>query len=252
VAPAAFLLDRAVLRVLAGNVPDGFGRALAHTILLASLAALIAVLAGLVIAYAMRITRTPGVALLARIAGLGYAVPGTIFAVGMLAPLAAIDNGMDAFARAHFGIGTGLVLSGSGAALVFAYVARYLAVALGGIEAGFHKVSPHLDMAARNLGRSSAEAAREIHLPLIRPALLAAGLLVFVDGMKELSATILLRPFNFETLSTLVYQQASRGLFEDGALAALTIVAAGLGPVILLARMSRPAELIGGDRDAGI
>ena len=131
-----------------------------------------------------------------------------------------------------------------------AYVARYLAVAAGGIEAGFQKVSPHLDMAARNLGRTSAEAMRDIHLPLIRPALAAAGLLVFVDGMKELSATILLRPFNFETLSTLVYQQASRGQFEDGALAALAIVAAGLGPVILLARIGRPADLAAGERGA--
>jgi iron(III) transport system permease protein len=246
--PALFLLEHALAYTWASGLPDGFAEALRHTLILAAVSATLAVLCGLVIAYAMRITRLPGVVLMARVASLGYAVPGTIFAVGMLAPLAAFDNWVDAFARAHLGFAMGLLLSGSGFALVLAYVLRYLAIASGGIEAGFQKVSPHLDMAARNLGRSSAEAVREIHLPLIRPALGAAALLVFVDAMKELSATLLLRPFNFETLATLVYQQASRGLFEQGALAALTIVAAGLGPVILLARMSRPAEMLAAGR----
>jgi iron(III) transport system permease protein len=247
-APALLLLDRALRRALRDGVPDGFAQALANTLLLAAVSALLAVLLGLIIAYAVRITRTPGVGLLARTASLGYAVPGTIFAVGMLAPLAAFDNALDDMMRRYFGLATGLLLSGSGFALVLAYVGRYLAVASGGIEAGFTKVSPHLDMAARNLGRTSFEAVREIHLPLVRPALAAAGLLVFVDAMKELSATLLLRPFNFDTLATLVYEQASRGLFEDGALAALAIVAAGLGPVILLAGMSRPADVIAGSR----
>lgn len=251
-APASFLAVRAVRRTLRSGLPDGFGPALAHTLVLAGIAAILAVLFGLVIAYAVRITRVPGVRLMARVAGLGYAVPGTIFAVGMLAPMAGFDNALDALMKRHFGFGTGLVLSGSGVALVLAYVGRYLAVASGGIEAGFEKVSPHLDMAARNLGRTSAEAMRDIHLPLIRPALAAAALLVFVDAMKELSATLLLRPFNFETLATLVYQQASRGLYEEGSLAALTIVAAGLGPVILLARMSRPVETGAGTRGASL
>jgi iron(III) transport system permease protein len=247
-APALLLLDRALRRALRDGAPEGFTQALANTLFLAAASAVLAVMLGLVIAYAVRITRTPGVGLLARMASLGYAVPGTIFAVGMLAPLAAFDNALDDVMRRYLGVATGLLLSGSGFALVLAYVGRYLAVASGGIEAGFEKVSPHLDMAARNLGRTSAEAVREIHLPLIRPALAAAGLLVFVDAMKELSATLLLRPFNFDTLATLVYEQASRGLFEDGALAALAIVAAGLGPVILLAGMSRPANVIAGNR----
>jgi iron(III) transport system permease protein len=249
-APALLLLDRALRRALRDGIPPGFANALANTVLLATIAASLAVALGLVIAYAVRITRTPGMGALARLASLGYAIPGTIFAVGMLAPLAAFDNALDDVMRRTLGVSTGLLLSGSGVALVLAYVGRYLAVACGGIEAGFEKVSPHLDMAARNLGRTSTETVREIHLPLLRPAIGAAVLLVFVDTMKELSATLLLRPFNFDTLATLVYEQASRGLFEEGALAALAIVAAGLGPVILLAGMSRPAEIIAGERGA--
>ena len=241
--PALRLAVLAVRATLAEGLPDGFAAALSHSVTLATIAATLAVAFGLTIAWSLRVTRTPGLHGLARLAGLGYAIPGTIFAVGMLTPLAAVDNAVNTLAKAWFGLAPGLILSGSGFALVLAYSVRYLSVAAGSIEAGFQKISPHLDMAARNLGRTSLQTVREIHVPLIRPALGTAALLVFVDVMKELSATLLLRPFDYDTLATLLYQQAARGLFENGALAALTIVAAGLGPVLLLAHLSRPADM---------
>jgi iron(III) transport system permease protein len=137
---------------------------------------------------------------------------------------------------------------GTGAAVVYAYVVRFLAVATGTMEAGFHKISPHLEMAARTLGRSRLSALTAIELPLLRPAVATAVLLVFVDAMKELPMTLLLRPFDFETLSTKVYSFAARGSFEQGAVAALAIVVAGFLPVLWLARTSRVP--LPGDMDA--
>src|SRR5690606_11479411 len=128
-------------------------------------------------------------------------IPGTVLAVGLLVPLATFDNAVDGWMRSLFGISTGLLLVGSGAALVLAYVLRFLAISVGATEAGFSKISPALDMAARSLGAGPARMAAEIHLPILSPALAAGALLVFVDCMKELPATLLLRPFNFETLA---------------------------------------------------
>jgi iron(III) transport system permease protein len=140
--------------------------------------------------------------------------------------------------RSAFGVSTGLLLTGSGAALVLAYVIRFLAVSAGGIEAGLSRISPHLDMAARSLGSSPGKVLRAIHLPLISPAIGGAAMLVFVDCMKELPATLLLQPFNFTTLATALYGEAKRGTYEDGAIAALAIVLVGLIPVIVLARVN--------------
>ena len=177
-----------------------------------------------------------GLQLLVRGASLGYAIPGTVLAIGLLTPLAAMDAALDTTAQAWFGFGTGLLLSGSGAALVYAYVARFLAIGTGGIEAGFSKISGSLDDAACSLGLRPASRAQRIHWPLSRPALAAAMLLIFVDCMKELPATLLLRPLNFETLATHLYGEASRGSYESGAVAALLIVVAGLVPILLLSR----------------
>ncbi|MEO9786576.1 MAG: iron ABC transporter permease, partial [Aurantimonas coralicida] len=167
---------------------------------------------------------------------LGYAVPGTVLAIGILIPLAAFDNAVDARMREWFGISTGLLLSGSGFAIVYACFVRFMAMGHGALESGFSKLSPHLDMAARTLGRGPGGALRQVLLPLMQPALLTAFLLVFVDASKELSATILLRPFDFETLATFVYAQTSRAAFEDGAIAALLIVLVGILPVVILNR----------------
>ena len=218
----------------------------ANTVAVSAVATLVAVVLGLVVAYAARLDRGFLGKAVFRAAGLGYALPGTVLAIGLLVPLAGLDNAVDGLARAAFGVSTGLLLSGSAAALVYAYVARFLAISAGGIEAGLEKLPRSLDHSARTLGETAGGVLRHVHLPLIRPALGAAAILVFVDCMKELPATLLLRPLNFETLSTALYGEAARGTYEDGAVAALAIVLVGLVPVIVLARLSRPAAALQG------
>lgn len=208
--------------------------ALWNSVAVAAATAVLAVAAGLLLVYAARLSRSRVIAGLGKLAAAGYAVPGTVLAVGILYPLAAFDNRVDEASRALFGISTGLLITGSGGAVVYACLVRFLAVAHGTLEAGISRVSEHLDMAARTLGRTPRRVLLEIHLPLMRRALMAAALLVFVDTMKELSATILLRPFDFETLATFIFSKASRGFFEDAAAASLVIVATGIVPLLLL------------------
>lgn len=214
----------------------GFLKAAGNSVLLAATAAAIATALALILSYAPRVGPSRLTRLAQRAAGFGYALPGTVLAIGVLIPLAAFDNAIDGFARSVFGFSTGLILSGSIAALVYAYVIRFLAVALGGIEAGLERISPNLDAAARALGETASSALWRVHLPLLTPALGVAALLVFVDALKELPATLLLRPFNFETLATHVYAFAALEQVESGALGALTIVLAGLVPLVLLHR----------------
>jgi iron(III) transport system permease protein len=166
-------------------------------------------------------------------------VPGTVLAIGLLPVVGGVEMGVDAATRRLFGFSSGLLLLGSGAAIVYAYLVRFLAIASGGVEAGFSRVSPSLDDVARTLGETAGGRLRRVHLPLLRPALATTALLVFVDCMKELPATLLLRPLGFETLATHLYGEAVRGTYEEAAIAALMIVAAGLVPVLLLARISR-------------
>ncbi|PDT85930.1 iron ABC transporter permease [Sinorhizobium sp. BJ1] len=210
--------------------------ALLHSVLVSGLTALAAVVLGFVLAYAARAGRSPITEVAGRLASFGYGVPGTVLAIGVLFPLAALDNTLDAWLRHLFGISTGLVMSGTGFAIVYACTVRFLTMAEGTLEAGFHKLSPHLDMAARALGRTSAQTLRSVLLPMMRPAVLTSALLVFIETMKELSATIMLRPFNFNTLATLVYEDASRAKVEDASVAAMIIVTAGMIPVILVSR----------------
>lgn len=210
--------------------------ALVHSLVVSGMTAFAAVFLGFVLAYAVRTGRSPITELAGRLASFGYGVPGTVLAIGVLLPLAAIDNAIDARARDFFGVSTGLLMSGTGFAIVYACTVRFLTMAEGTLEAGFHKLSPHLDMAARALGRTSAQTLRAVLLPMMRPAVLTAALLVFIETMKELSATIMLRPFNFNTLATLVYEDASRARVEDASVAAMIIVLAGLIPVILVSR----------------
>jgi iron(III) transport system permease protein len=235
--PASYLIVASWRRYRFHGLPDALPDWIMHSVTLAAVATVAAILVGLVLAYSVRLSRSPAAPMLVRLASIGYAVPGTVLAVGLLVPLAAFDNQVDAFMRAAFGISTGLILTGSGAALVLAYVIRFLAISAGGIESGLAKVSPHLDMAARSLGRRPATILATIHLPLLRPAMASAAALVFVDCMKELPATLLLQPFNFTTLATALYGEAKRGTYEDGAIAALAIVLVGLVPVIILARV---------------
>ncbi len=214
-----------------------------NSLTLSVLAAVFAVTVAAFLAYAQRLSKSRGVLLGMRIASVGYAVPGTVLAIGVLIPFAAFDNALDAFMRETFGRSTGLLLTGTVFAIVFAYVVRFLAVALGAVEASLGRVQPSVEMAARTLGNTPWQTLWRVHFPLIRGSLLAGGTIVFVDSMKELPATLILRPFNFDTLATHVFQFASFELFEQASLAALTIVAAGVIPVVLLSRaiaLSRP------------
>ena len=212
----------------------GFWRAVRNSVTVAGAAAVATVCLGLALVYARRLTANPLVRAVVPIASLGYALPGTVLALGLLLPLAAFDNAVDALLRSALGISSGLLLSGSLFIIVLAYTVRFLAIALGSVEAGFEKLSPNLDAVARTLGETAFSSLRRVHVPLLIPALGAAALLVFVDGMKELPATLLLRPFNFETLATHAYSYAALEQFERAALGALTIVLIGLAPVLLL------------------
>ncbi|MGD9867166.1 MAG: ABC transporter permease [Hyphomicrobiales bacterium] len=233
VMPAGVLASASV-RYFDAALAEGFWRNAANSLTLSAAAAFIAVVLGVVLAYACRITRSKLVHGMAGIAATGYAVPGTVLAVGILVPLAGFDNAVDAFMRERFGISTGLLLSGTAAAIVMAYTVRFLAVSLGAFDSGLMMVSRCLDAASRALGVGVSQSLLRVHLPILRPALGAAALLVFVDSMKELPATLLLRPFDFNTLATHIYELASLDRFEESALSALTIVAIGLAPVILI------------------
>jgi iron(III) transport system permease protein len=235
VVPALVLMSFAVSR-LEDAWSVTYLKAVYHSLVLAGLAALFAVVLGLILGYANRAMRKGLTKRIIRLASMGYAIPGTVLGIGVLIPLAAFDNALDSFLRDNVGVSTGLLLSGSIAAIIFAYVVRFLAVSFGAIETGLQKVTPNVAAAARTLGRGPISAFFEVHLPLLRPALVSAALLVFVDCMKELPATLILRPFDFETLATTVFMLASLDQLEESALPALTIVAVGLLPVILLSR----------------
>jgi iron(III) transport system permease protein len=210
--------------------------AILTSVLVAAAAALVTVGLAFLLTYAVRVTRSRHMLLLNRFAALGYAIPGTVLALGILIPLARFDNLLDQWMQSAFGIRTGLLLTGSALCIVYAMSVRFLAMAEGSVEAGFHKVPTHIDMAARTLGRNARETLFQVLLPILKPAVLTAGLLVFIDGIKELSATILLRPFNYNSLSTYVYERASRAAVEDASVAALLIMLAGIVPVIVLTR----------------
>ena len=216
-----------------------------NSLRLAVAAAAVTTALGLILAYGVRLSRRPGMRGMAEAATVGYAVPGAVLAVGLLYPLGAFDNAVDALCRALFGVSTGLLLSGTVAGLVLGYSARFLSLSYRTLDAGLERVTPSMDGAARTLGSGPGAALRRVHFPLIRPSLLVAALLVFVDTMKELPLTLLMRPFDYETLATFVYQLASDELLEECALGALTIVAAGILPVAVISRTitrSRPGH----------
>lgn len=214
-----------------------------NSFLLAGSAALLTALLGLLLAYGKRLYPQPAIRLLVGFSKLGYAMPGAVMAIGVLIPLALFDNALDAWLRETFGVSSGLLLSGTVFAILFAYCARFLAVAAGAIETSLAKVTPSMDRASRSLGRNSWQTLWQVHLPLVRAGILSGSLVVFVDCMKELPATLLLRPFGFDTLATHVYQFASDEMLERSALGALMIVLVGLLPVILLSRAMGRREL---------
>lgn len=240
-APVALMARYALARL--DDVAEPALRAAASGSLRVALA--VTVLAVVVVAVTQAARRFSGSRLLAladRTATIGYALPGTVLAIGVLVPLAAFDNALDAALR-PYGWGTGLLLTGSLAALVYAIAVRFSAIGHGALAAGFAAISPNVDRAARTLGASPREIVAGVHLGLMRPALATAALLVFVDAMKELPATLLLRPFGLETLATLIYTRGSQGDFENAALAALLVVALGLVPLAVASRLATGAAV---------
>ncbi len=213
-----------------------FLRLVLNSLELAATASVLALLLALLLGYGRRLHPSKPVSISVRAAGMGYAVPGTVIAVGVIIPFAWFDNTLDAWMRAHCGVSTGLLLSGTITALLFAYLVRFLAVSLQTVESGLSKVKPTMDEVARSLGARPAFVLARVHMPMLRGSLLTALLLVFVDVLKELPATLILRPFNFNTLAVRAYELASDERLADSAPAALTIVIAGLLPVILLSR----------------
>jgi iron(III) transport system permease protein len=207
-----------------------------NSLVLAGATAAVAVAAAALLAWAARLHPGWPQRLAGRVAGLGYAVPGSVIAVGTLVPLGLLDNAVDASMRARFGVSTGLLLSGGLAALVFAYLVRFLAIALSSVESGLGRIRPSLRDAARVLGSPAGSAVRRVEVPLARPALLTAGLLVFVDTMKELPATLIVRPFDFDTLAVRVHSLAADERLAEASTAALLIVVTGLLPVVALSR----------------
>ncbi|MET0470355.1 MAG: iron ABC transporter permease [Xanthobacteraceae bacterium] len=239
--PAGYLLREVIGRGLLAGFDTNLVRYTLTTVGLASTATAITLVMGFLAVLALRYTKRPTIAGCVNIAGIGYAIPGTVLALGLLSPLVLVDDAIAALIRALTGHGIGLLLTGSAAALVIAYVIRFLAIAIGFAQAGFSRVPIEFDDVARLLGAEAGTLARTIDLPLARPAIWGAALLVFVDCLKELPATLLLRPLNVETLSTYIYQFATRGSFEQGSLAALIIVAVGILPVIRITRYTDAA-----------
>jgi iron(III) transport system permease protein len=216
----------------------GFPHLLGNTVWLAGLAALTTTTFAVILAYASRLRPTPGVRLATQFAAMGYALPGAVIAVGVLVPVALADHGLAALGEAVLGRPAGLVLTGSAVALLFAYVVRFLAVGLQTVDAGLGRIAPSLDDAARSLGAGAGRVVARIHLPLLRGTLLTASILVFVETMKEMPATLLLRPFGFDTLAVIVWERTAESLWVEAAVPALAIVATGLLPVFLALRLS--------------
>jgi iron(III) transport system permease protein len=209
-----------------------------NSLLLAGAAALLAGVLAVGLAYAGRLADAPVVRGAAQFAAMGYALPGAVIAVGVLVPVALVDHVLVGALEAVSGRPLGLVLTGSAAALLFAYVVRFLAVAYHTVEAGLARIPRSLDDAARSLGAGLHGTLRRVHLPLLRGGLLTALVLVFVETMKEMPATLLLRPFGLDTLAVGVWQRTAESLWAEAAVPALAIVAAGLGPVFLAIRLT--------------
>ncbi|WP_421989834.1 ABC transporter permease [Roseococcus sp.] len=225
----------------AGDVmePSRFLPFLANSLTLAAITAVLATALAAWLAWALRLHPSAPGRLAHRVVGLGYAIPGSVIAVGTLVPFGLFDNALDGWLRAHWGVSSGLLLSGTVAALVFAYLVRFLAVGLAAVDSGLARLKPSFQAAARSLGAGPARAVWRVELPLSRGALLTAGILVFVDTMKELPATLIVRPFDFDTLAVRIYNLAADERLSEASTSALLILVVGLLPVGVLARAMR-------------
>lgn len=207
-----------------------------NSLSLALITSLLCCLIALLLMFVRRISPRQSDALPSRLASTGYALPGTVLAIGVLVPLTMLDFAINDLADL-FGIaGPGLILTGSVMALIFAFCVRFVAIAIGSVESSYKRISPSLDMVSLTMGQTPRQLLRRVHLPLLAKGLFAGALLVFIESMKELPAALLLRPIGFENLATYVFQFASDEKLEHGALAAIVIVLVGLVPLIYLNR----------------
>ncbi|MCG5060930.1 MAG: iron ABC transporter permease [Limnoraphis sp. WC205] len=205
-----------------------------NSLLVATITGVLAIVIALVMAYGVRLKPSLGMRLSVQISAMGYAIPGSVIAVGTLIPLGRFDNAIDSFMRSTFGISTGLLLSGTITALIFAYLVRFLAVSFGAVNSSLSKIKPSLDDAARSLGHNPTSTLVKVHTPIMWGGLLTAGMLTFVDVMKELPATLVVRPFNFDTLAVRVYNLAADERLAEAAGPALALVAVGMLPVLFM------------------
>ena len=232
VAPLAQLTAWSVESVREGLLPPEFGAAVRNSLLLAGMSAVLVPVVALLLAYGARASRSKAAAAAARTATIGYGLPGSVVAVAVIVPLGWIEQRIDGVA------GTGLLLTGTVIGLFYAYLVRFLALAWGAVEASLLRIPRQLDEAARGLGADRLDVLARVHVPLLRAGLATAALLVFVEVMKELPATLLLRPLGGDTLAIAVWQATAESLFETAALPALMIVLVGLLPVALMIRVS--------------
>jgi iron(III) transport system permease protein len=246
----AFLLPTGVLgywtarAAFEDKLPPNFSSLLTNTVALGAAAAITTLAAALVLAYGQRLARSRSLAWASRIASMGYAVPGSVIAVGVLLILSGADRGLGRLVESATGVEVGLVLTGSALGLVFAYVVRFVSVSFYTVEAGLESIAPNLDDAARSLGASPRRLLARVHAPLLKGSVLTASILVLVDVMKEMPATMLIRPFGTDTLAVDVWQRTAEAMWREASLPALTIVLAGLLPVVLLVRLGRRGQSV--------
>jgi iron(III) transport system permease protein len=211
-------------------------RFVSNSLTLAAVTAVVTLTAAVLISFHARLSPGRPARVMVLAAGMGYAVPGGVIAVGILVPLAGLDNAIATWARETFGTSPGLIFTGSIWLLVLAYMARFMAAGLNTLEAGNATLSPNLDAVTRTLGKSPTALLGRVHLPILRGSILAGALIVFVDTMKELPATMIMRPFNFDTLAVQAHRLAADERLHQAAVPSLVIVAIGLLPVILVCR----------------
>ncbi|PHS83935.1 iron ABC transporter permease [Aeromonas dhakensis] len=233
--PFVILLDYGVRYFELSWTPE-FVRFAGNSLAISALTALLAMGIALLLGFCRRLDGGFKSLLPLRIAAMGYAMPGTVLAIGVLVPLTALDFAINDLAEWLGRQGPGLLLTGTLTAIVFGYLVRFVAIAIGSVESSMGKISPSLDMAARSLGQGDGAMLQRVHLRLVRRGLFAGAMLVFIESMKELPAALLLRPFNFDTLATHVYQFVSDEMLERGALGAIVIVLVGLLPLIWVNR----------------
>ena len=215
-----------------------------NSLILATVAASLAVLLGLYLSHVRRVRPSLPIRMASRVSGLGYAIPGGVIAMGVLGAILHFENGLNQVFESLFSWSPGFFFSGSIVVLIVAYQTRFLSVSLGVIQAGMTRIHPDLDSVSRTLGKSGFAILSKVHLPILKRTLLCAFMLVFVDVLKELPATLILRPFNFDTLAVRVYQLASDERLDEASTAAIAIIATGIIPVILLSRLMSRGQLI--------